>query len=131
MATRALQLRGPLTRLFADIESHGANAAIKWSGFLANKLKPKEWHIIKILQKVLKHFDVTCKQLQGNLASAYNRLTCERFNEYYPVIELLLNHLKMQYKASLLRILKKTAISNLHESTFSRVYFYFSHFYIL
>jgi hypothetical protein len=39
MATRALQLRGPLTRLFADIESQGAGAAIRWPGFLANKLE--------------------------------------------------------------------------------------------
>jgi hypothetical protein len=63
MATRALQLRGPLTRLFADIESQGTAAATRWPGFLANKLEPGEWRVIEVLQQVLKHFDVTCKQL--------------------------------------------------------------------
>jgi hypothetical protein len=94
MATRALQLRGPLTRLFADIESQGTAAAIRWPGFLANKLEPGEWRVIEVLQQVLKHFDVTCKQLQGDPAAAYNRSTCGRFDEYYPVIVLLLNHLE-------------------------------------
>jgi hypothetical protein len=92
MATRALTLRGPLTRLFADIEAQGAGS--RWSDFLAHKLEPEEWRVIAILQQVLKHFDVTCKQLQGNPASTHYRSTCGRFDEYYPVIETLLNHLE-------------------------------------
>jgi hypothetical protein len=67
-------------------------AATRWPGFLANKLEPGEWRIIEVLQQVLKHFDVTCKQLQGDPVAAHDRSTCGRFNEYYPVIELLLNH---------------------------------------
>jgi hypothetical protein len=94
MATRALQLRGPLTRLFADIKFQDAGAATRWPGFLANKLKPGEWRVIEVLQQILKHFDATCKQFQGNSVSAYNRSTYGRFNEYYPVIKLLFNHLE-------------------------------------
>jgi hypothetical protein len=94
MAIRALQLRGPLTRLFADIESQGTAAAIRWPGFLANKSKPGEWRVIEVLQQVLKHFDIACKQFQGDSDAAYHRLICGRFNEHYPVIELLLNYLE-------------------------------------
>jgi hypothetical protein len=94
MAIRALQLRGPLTRLFADIESQGTAAATRRPGFLANKLEPGEWRVIEVLQQVLKHFDVICKQLQGDLVAAHDRSTCGRFDEYYPVIELFLKHLE-------------------------------------
>jgi hypothetical protein len=61
---------------------------------LANKLEPGEWRVIEVLQQVLKYFDVTYKQFQGDLVAAHDRLTCGRFDEYYPVIELLLNHLE-------------------------------------
>jgi hypothetical protein len=59
MAIRALELRISLTRLFADIEAQGVGG--KWSDFLANRLKPEEWQVIKALQRVLKHFDITYK----------------------------------------------------------------------
>jgi hypothetical protein len=38
MATRALQLRGPFIRFFADIESQGIAAAIRWPGFWPTSL---------------------------------------------------------------------------------------------
>jgi hypothetical protein len=107
MATRVLQLRGPLIRLFANIESQGTAAAIKWPGFLANKLKPGEWRVIKVLQQVLKHFDVTCKQFQRNPAAAYNRSTCGKFDEYYPVIELLLNYFENAVQGFIIKDSKK------------------------
>jgi hypothetical protein len=92
MAIRALELWIPLTRLFADIETQGVGG--KWSDFLANRLKPEEWQVITALQRVLKHFDITYKYLQGDPASTHFRLTCGRFDEYYSVIETLFNHLK-------------------------------------
>jgi hypothetical protein len=92
MATRALELRGPLTRLFADIEAQSAGS--RWSHFLANKLEPEEWRVITALQQVLKHFNATCKQLKGDPASTHSRSTCGSFDKYYPVIETLLGHLE-------------------------------------
>jgi hypothetical protein len=92
MATRAPELRIPLTRLFADIEAQGVGG--KWSDFLSNRLKPEEWQVITALQRVLKHFDITCKQLQRDPASTHFRSTCGKFDEYYPVIETLFNHLE-------------------------------------
>jgi hypothetical protein len=92
MATRALELRVPLTRLFADIEAQGPGG--RWWEFLANKIEPQEWRVITVLQRILKDFDVACKQLQGDTASTHFRSTCGRFDEYYPVIESLLNYLE-------------------------------------
>jgi hypothetical protein len=92
MATRALELRVPLTRLFADIEAQDPGG--KWREFLGNKIEPQEWRVIMVLQRVLKDFDVACKQLQGDIVSTYYRSTYGRFDEYYSVIESLLNHLE-------------------------------------
>jgi hypothetical protein len=64
MATRALELRVPLTRLFADIEAQAPGG--RWREFLGNKIEPQEWRVIMVLQRILKDFDVACKQLQGN-----------------------------------------------------------------
>jgi hypothetical protein len=129
MATRALELRGPLTRLFADIEAQGA--ASRWPDFLANKLEPEEWRVITVLQRVLKHFDITCKQLQGDPVSTHDRSTCGRFDEYYPVIETLLNHLENAVQGFIIEDSEEagnngTVQVNIFEGLFSHSYIFTS-----
>jgi hypothetical protein len=97
MAARALVLRRPLNRFFSIIEERWINDGSIPSQkpeILQYKLTPSEWQIISLLQLILKQFNIFNKQLQKKPFFRYNRATRGRFNEYYPVIKLLLDHLK-------------------------------------
>jgi hypothetical protein len=97
MAARALVLRRPLNRFFSIIEERWVNNGSIPSQkpeILQYKLTSFEWQIISLLQLILKQFNISNKQLQKNPSFRHNRATRGRFDEYYPVMELLLNHLE-------------------------------------
>jgi hypothetical protein len=50
--------------------------------------------MIAALQLVLKPFTIENRQLQGKSATSHSRATNKRSDEYYPVVEVLLDHLE-------------------------------------
>ncbi|KAM3537512.1 hypothetical protein ARSEF1564_009566 [Beauveria bassiana] len=60
---------------------------------LEYRLSPYDWKVVEILVKLLEPFEVATKQLQGS-GMPGTRSTCGSFDEYFPVIEILLDHLE-------------------------------------
>jgi hypothetical protein len=97
MAERALKHRQALINLFNTLEEQWKSDGLIKSRkpeILRYKLADQEWRIIEALQQILKPFTIASRQLQGNPAKRHNRATKGRFDEHYPVTEVLLNHLK-------------------------------------
>jgi hypothetical protein len=95
MAARALVLRRPLNRFFSDIKERWVNEgsiSFQKPEILQYKPTPFEWQVVSLLQLILKQFDISCKQLQGNPSFRHTRAIRGRFNEYYPVIKLFLDY---------------------------------------
>jgi hypothetical protein len=110
MAARALVLRRLLNRFFFIIKKRWVNDGSippQKPEILQYKLTSSEWQIISLLQLILKQFNISNKQLQGNPSFRYNRATRDRFNEYYPVIKLLLDHLENAIQGYIFDILVK------------------------
>jgi hypothetical protein len=61
-----------------------------------------------VLQQILKQFAISSRQLQGNPASTYSRSTCGRFDEYFPVIEVLLDLLERAVKGQIVEVCPET-----------------------
>jgi hypothetical protein len=61
-----------------------------------------------VLQRILKQFAISSKQLQGNPASTHTRSICGRFDEYFPVVEVLLDLLERAVEGHIIEICPKT-----------------------
>lgn len=96
MMERALRLRPALNTFFNDVrnrwETEGACEKTK-PAVLQYWLSAYDWKVIEILAKLLKPFEVATKQLQGDGIPGA-RSTCGSFDEYFPVFEILLDHLE-------------------------------------
>ncbi|KAL6405381.1 hAT family dimerization domain protein [Ilyonectria robusta] len=96
MMERALLLRPALNTFFNDVqnqwETEGACGKMK-PAVLRHRLSAYDWKVIEILVKLLKPFAVATKQLQGSGVPG-ERSTCGSFDVYFPVFEILLDHLE-------------------------------------
>ncbi|KAK4073094.1 hypothetical protein Purlil1_13128 [Purpureocillium lilacinum] len=96
MMERALLLRPALNTFLNDVqnrwETEGACNRTR-PMVLQHRLSAYDWKVIEILVKLLKPFQVATKQLQGNGIPG-TRSTCGSFDEYFPVFEILLDHLE-------------------------------------
>lgn len=96
MMERALILRPALNTFFNDVqnrwESEGGSETTR-PAVLQYRLSSYDWKVIEILVKLLRPFEVATKQLQGNGIPG-TRPTCGSFDEYFPVFEILLDHLE-------------------------------------
>lgn len=96
MMQRALPLRPALNTFFNDVrnrwEAEGACENAK-PAVLQYRLCGYDWKNIEMLVKLLKPFEVATKQLQGNSVPGV-RSTCGSFDEYFPIFEMLLDHLE-------------------------------------
>ena len=96
MASRALRLREALAQWFNDVESQWVKKGSKPSerpSVLDDRLSPSDWQVVTAIEKILAPFEVASKQLQGD-GIAGERSTSGSFDEYFPVIEMLLDHLE-------------------------------------
>ncbi|XP_044723732.1 Ribonuclease H-like protein [Hirsutella rhossiliensis] len=80
MMERALRLRPALNTFFNDVSE-------------PYRLSAYDWKVIEVLVKLLKPFEISTKQLQGSGVPG-GRSTCGSFDEYFPVFEILLDHLE-------------------------------------
>ncbi|KAM4058282.1 ribonuclease H-like protein [Hirsutella rhossiliensis] len=96
MMERALRLRQALNTFFNDVqnrwETEGLYDRTK-PAVLQYRLSVYDWKVIEVLVKLLKPFEIATKQLQGNGIPG-GRSTCGSFDEYFPVFEILLDHLE-------------------------------------
>jgi hypothetical protein len=113
MAERALELQPAFSKLFANIHQ----ALVTEGSILAQKpeilnyqLTTPEWRMMAVLQQILKQFAISSKQLQGNPASTHTRSTCRRFDEYFPVIEVLLDLLERAVEGHIIEVCPESAI---------------------
>jgi hypothetical protein len=97
MASRALLKRTALNRMFALIEEHWVSQGGKDQdkpAILKEKLSLEEWKVVAALQRILQPFRVASRQLQGE-GIAGKRPTSGGFDEYFPTVEMLLDHLEL------------------------------------
>ncbi|KAJ6436475.1 ribonuclease H-like protein [Purpureocillium lavendulum] len=96
MMERALRLRPALNTFFNDVqnrwETEGLCERTK-PAVLQYRLSAYDWKVIEVLIKLLKPFEIATKQLQGSGVPG-GRSTCSSFDEYFPVFEILLDHLE-------------------------------------
>ena len=96
MASRALLKRSALNRMLSIVEERWVSQGGKEQdkpGILKERLSLEEWKIVAAIQKVLQPFKIASKQLQGEGISG-RRSTSGGFDEYFQVIEMLLDHLE-------------------------------------
>jgi hypothetical protein len=97
MASRALLKRTALNRMFALIEERWVTQGGKDQdkpAILKEKLSLEEWKVVAALQRILQPFMVASRQLQGE-GIAGKRSTSGGFDEYFPTVEMLLDHLEL------------------------------------
>ncbi|KAH8715459.1 putative AC transposase [Beauveria bassiana] len=108
MMERALILLPALNIFFNDVqnrwESESGSERTK-PVVLKYRLSPYDWKVVEILVKLLKPFEVATKQLQGS-GMPGTRSTCGSFDEYFPVIEILLDHLESAIEGTVYEELK-------------------------
>ncbi|KAM4067764.1 hypothetical protein HRG_009843 [Hirsutella rhossiliensis] len=68
-------------------------ASFRSTAVLQYRLSAYDWKVIEVLVKLLKPFEISTKQLQGSGVPG-GRSTCGSFDEYFPVFEILLDHLE-------------------------------------
>jgi hypothetical protein len=111
MAERALELQPALSKLFANVHqawvTEGSILAQR-PEILNYQLTTPEWRVVAVLQRILKQFAISSKQLQGNPASTHTRSTCGRFDEYFPVIEVLLDLLERAVEGHIIEVCPET-----------------------
>lgn len=96
MVERALRPGPALNTFFNDVQN-------RWEiEGLCDRTKPAvlryhltayDWKVIEVLVKLLKPFEIATKQLQGSGVPG-GMFTCSSFHEYFPVFEVLLDHLE-------------------------------------
>ncbi|KAG4275825.1 hypothetical protein FPRO04_14334 [Fusarium proliferatum] len=97
MASRALLKRTALNRMFALIEERWVSQGGKDQdkpAILKEKLSLEEWKVVTALQRILQPFRVASRQLQGE-GIAGKRSTSGGFDEYFPTVGMLLDHLEL------------------------------------
>ncbi|KAG7000368.1 hypothetical protein FOFC_03219 [Fusarium oxysporum] len=97
MASRALLKRTALNRMFALVEERWVSQGGKDQdkpAILKEKLSLEEWKVVAALQRILQPFRVASRQLQGE-GIAGKRSTSGGFGEYFPTVEMLLDHLEL------------------------------------
>lgn len=97
MASRALLKRSALNRMLSIVEERWVNQGGKEQdrpAILRERLSIEEWKVVAVIQKVLQPFKVASKQLQGE-GIAGRRSTSGGFDEYFQVVEMLLDHLEL------------------------------------
>jgi hypothetical protein len=96
MASCALKLHTTLNLLFSNLEDTWVKSGSKAKdrpAILDDKLPLQDWSVIAVFGKILAPFKVASKQLQGD-GIAGKRSTSGSFDEYFPVVEMLLDHLE-------------------------------------
>ncbi|KAG7001259.1 putative AC transposase [Fusarium oxysporum f. sp. conglutinans] len=104
MASRALLKRSALNRMLSIIEERWISQGGKEqdrSAILKETLSLEEWKVIAAVQKILQPFKVASKQLQGE-GIAGKRSTSGGFDEYFQVVEMLLDHLELAVQGVLI-----------------------------
>ncbi|KAL5610641.1 hypothetical protein FOBRF1_006758 [Fusarium oxysporum] len=104
MASRALLKRSALNRMLSIIEERWISQGGKEQdrpAILKETLSLEEWKVIAAVQKVLQPFKVASKQLQGE-GIAGKRSTSGGFDEYFQVVEMLLDHLELAVQGVLI-----------------------------
>lgn len=97
MASRALLKRAALNRMFSIVEERWVGQGGKEQDkppILKEQLSLDEWKVVAAFQKILQPFKVASKQLQSE-GIAGKRSTSGGFDEYFPVVEMLLDHLEL------------------------------------
>jgi hypothetical protein len=97
MASRALLKRSALNRMFSIIEERWLGQGGKEQdkpAILNEQLSLEEWKVVAAVQKILQPFKIASKQLQGE-GIAGKRSTSGGFDEYFQVVEMLLDHLEL------------------------------------
>ncbi|KAK8120478.1 Ribonuclease H-like protein [Apiospora kogelbergensis] len=97
MFERALKLKYPLQRMLFDIErdwSDSGGLDVDKPAILKEALSNIEWKQVESLQKLLHPFKVASKQLQGQGIAMSAKKSSGALHEYFPQIELLLDHLE-------------------------------------
>ncbi|XP_044715188.1 Ribonuclease H-like protein [Hirsutella rhossiliensis] len=101
MMERALRLRPALNTFFNDVQNRWETEGLcdrTKPAVLQYRLSAYDWKVIGVLVKLLKPFEIANKQLQGSGVPG-GRSTCGSFDEYFPVFEILLDHLESAIKA--------------------------------
>lgn len=83
--------------MFSTIEERWVNQGGKEQGrpaMLKEKLSLEGWKVIAAVWKILQAFKIATKQLQGAGISG-ERPTSGGFDEYFQVVEMLLDHLEL------------------------------------
>lgn len=105
MASRALLKRTALNRMFSIVEESWVSQGGKEQDkppILKEQLSLDEWKVVAAFQKILQPFKVASKQLQGEgIAGKFS--TSGAFDKYFPVVEMLLDHLELAIQARLWR----------------------------
>ncbi|EFZ03855.2 hAT family dimerization domain protein [Metarhizium robertsii] len=97
MASRALLKRSALNRMLSNIEERWVSQGGKEQdkpAILKEKLSLEEWKVVAAVQKILQPFKIASKQLQGEGIPG-KRSTSGGFDEYFQVVEMLLDHLEL------------------------------------
>ncbi|KAJ6436299.1 hypothetical protein O9K51_11122 [Purpureocillium lavendulum] len=97
IASRALLKRSALNRMISIIEERWIHQGGKEQDkptILTERLSIEEWKVVSALQKILQPFKVASKQLQGEGIPG-KRSTSGGFDEYFQVVEMLLDHLEL------------------------------------
>jgi len=103
MMERALKKRQALNRMLQNIEDIWTREGAKLTDrprILDERLSHQEWHVVSVFQKILQPFKIASKQLQGNGITG-KRSTSGGFDEYFPVVEMLLDHLETALKGTI------------------------------
>ncbi|KAG7405848.1 Lectin-C [Fusarium oxysporum f. sp. rapae] len=97
MASRALLKRSAVNRMLSIVEERWVSQGGKEQdrpAILKENLSLEEWKVVATVQKILQPFKVASKQLQGEGISG-KRSTSGGFDEYFQVVEMLLDHLEL------------------------------------
>ncbi|KID81619.1 Ribonuclease H-like protein [Metarhizium guizhouense ARSEF 977] len=97
MASRALLKRSALNRMLSIVEERWVSQGGKEQdrpAILKEKLSLEDWKVVAAVQKILQPFKVASKQLQG-AGIPGQRSTSGGFDEYFQVVEMLLDHLEL------------------------------------
>ncbi|KAI1874248.1 uncharacterized protein JN550_002827 [Neoarthrinium moseri] len=112
MAARALTKRPALDRLLTEVGDTFARRSKKSRSdkppeILQYKLTEDEWLVVDCLQQVLEQFKISAKILQGDGFSGLGkRSTTGSLWEYFPQIEVLLDHLEGAVRGFIIRPLE-------------------------
>jgi len=89
-------LQEALSQWFTDVERQWVKKGLNPSerpSVLDNRLLSSDWQVVTAIEKILAPFKIASKQLQGDGITG-KRSTSGSFDEYFPVIEMLMNHLE-------------------------------------